>query len=77
MLDENVAQSPPKVAQNSHSSFYLNRDVFHKIPKVTKYSGYFCMIICSQELSKIAQSGHTDHGRSISKESQCFRPVGH
>ena len=26
---------------------------------VAKYLGYFCKELCSQELSKIAQSGHT------------------
>ena len=27
--------------------------------KVSKHFGYFCKEICQQELSKIAQSGHT------------------
>ena len=27
---------------------------------IAKYLGYFCKELCSQELSKITQSGHTD-----------------
>ena len=34
---------------------------FSKWPKiVAKHLGYFCKELCSKELSKIAQSGHTD-----------------
>ena len=34
--------------------------MFFKIAqKVAKYLSYFCKKICSQELSKIAESGHT------------------
>ena len=34
---------------------------FSQCPKiVAKYLGFFCKKLCSQELSKIAQSGHTD-----------------
>ena len=32
---------------------------------MSKYLGYFCEKICHQDLSKIAQSGHTDYAQSI------------
>ena len=35
--------------------------VFTTTQKVTKHLGYFCIKICSQEIPKIAQSGHTVH----------------
>ena len=34
--------------------------LFKRAQKVTKHLGYFWKKICSQELSKIAQSGHTE-----------------
>ena len=38
--------------------------------KVVKYLGYFRSKICSQELSKIAQSGHT--GSRVSNQAQSY-----
>ena len=39
----------------------LSRIFFKKchLSNVAKYFGYFCQKICSQDLSKVAQSGHT------------------
>ena len=43
------------------SSFYLKM-VFFKIARnVSKYLGYFWIVICCQELLKFAQSGHTSN----------------
>ena len=33
--------------------------LFTVVQKIAQYLGHFCQIICSQKLSKIAQSGHT------------------
>ena len=52
----NLSKSCPK---SSHSSFYLKIASFKITWKVSNYFGYFCKKICRQELSKIAQSGHT------------------
>ena len=48
--------------------------------KIAKYLGYFCHKICSQELSDIAQSGHTgtpdnDNGKNVSYRAVLLRPV--
>ena len=42
---------------------------------VTKYFGYLCKKICYQELSKIAQSGHTE-GNAVTG-MQVSRGPGH
>ena len=42
--------------------------------KVTKYLGYFCKKFCHQELSKIAQSGHTGE-TYLGKILQIFAPI--
>ena len=34
--------------------------VFTTAKKATKHLGYFCKIICCQEVPKIGQSGHTE-----------------
>ena len=48
----------PKI---SHSSFYLNRD-FSKLPKKLHHDwATFVRIFFHQDLSKIAQSGHTGY----------------
>ena len=49
----------PKVAHKVDTAVFAFKMVFLNSPKVIKYSGYFCKKICCQELSKIAQSGHT------------------
>ena len=59
MLEQKVAQIFQQMDKNTQSRFYLRRDRFQSIPKVTKHLGYFLNIICHQELSKIAQSVHT------------------
>ena len=51
------SKSCPK---SNHKSFYLKSDVFKITEIVTKYLCYIFKQICHQEeLSKIAQSGHT------------------
>ena len=52
----NFSKSCPKSSNSSFSSKWC----FVKSPKDTKYLAYFCQKICHQELSKIAQSGHTE-----------------
>ena len=42
-------------------------DVFKTPQKVNIYLGYFCKKVCHQELSKIAQSRHTDCWISLKK----------
>ena len=46
----------------SHRSFYLRVLFLTIAPKVTKYLGYFYTKNCVEELSKIAQFGHTGGG---------------
>ena len=46
-------KSCPKI---SHVRFYSESNVFRNGPKTMRY---ICCNICGQELSKIAQSGHT------------------
>ena len=60
--DVGTKNSPffPKVAQNIASPGFSWKWCFKKAQKVTMHFGYFCMNIGHRELSKIAQSGHTD-----------------
>ena len=39
------------------------------------FLGYFCQPICCQELSKIAQSGHTGREREVGAYQKSFRTV--
>ena len=48
-----MEQASKSCPLRSHSSFIRTHQ------GLTKYLGYFCNKICSQELSKIAQTGHT------------------
>ena len=41
-------------------AFFKLIDLFKNYPKVNNFLGYFWVRICCQELSKIAQSGHTE-----------------
>ena len=43
------------------SSFYLKMVFFKIAQNVSKYLGYFWIVICCQELLKFAQSGHTSN----------------
>ena len=56
-LFQNFSKKLPK---RSPAVLWLKSDVFKIAQKVNKYLGNFCNIICCQELSKIAQSGHTE-----------------
>ena len=59
MLEYKVAQFLQKLPKNCQSIFYL-KVIFLKIaPNGNKYLGYFCKKTYCQQLSKIAQSGHT------------------
>ena len=49
----NIAQKVAEVG------FYFKNAIFQWGPKVTKYLGFFYKKICTRDLSKIAQSGHT------------------
>ena len=60
MLEQKVAQTYTKVAPKVATTvFVLRSKVFIIAPRVTKYLGYYWKKNCHQELSKIAQSGHT------------------
>ena len=61
MLILNVAQLFSKVAQKYPQGILLTNDVFHSCPK-SQHTIWllFCDQICQQELSKIAQSSHTE-----------------
>ena len=48
----------PNFLNNAHSSFYIQSNAFHSSLENCKIFGPFCKNKCSQELSKIAQSGH-------------------
>ena len=48
-----------KVAKKLSQQFLVKSDGFQKDQKGTKYLDHFCKKIFHQELSKIAQSGHT------------------
>ena len=50
---------PKSWPKSKHSSLTYNCSVFKIAQKVAKFLGYFCMKICHQDPSKIAQSGHT------------------
>ena len=51
-----------KVAQKVFTyNFYLKSDIFQNIPKSHKIFGLLLKRIRSQEIPKIAQSGHTGH----------------
>ena len=52
-----VAKFSKSCLKISYSCLYLKVTFFKK---VTQYLGNFCRTICHQELSKIAQSDHTD-----------------
>ena len=71
MLEWNVAQSFPKIAQNvTTETLPILRVIFLKIAqKVDWYFGYFWNKICPKDLSKIAQSGHTNWmGKKLDKK---------
>ena len=54
----NISKSCPK---SCHSRYYLKLKFFKMAQKVTKYFAYICTKICSQEILKITQSGHSGH----------------
>ena len=54
-----VVQNFQTMAKRNQSSFYLKSNSFYSSLENCQYLGHFCYKICSQELSKIAQSGHT------------------
>ena len=60
MLEFKVAKKSKSCPKIIHISFHSKVIIFKIVLKVTKYLGYFWAKICCQELSKIAQSGHTD-----------------
>ena len=47
--------------------------VFKTAPKVTKHLGYFYNKICSQDIPKIAHSGHTgsEHAANRATADEC------
>ena len=51
----------PKVAQKATQQFFLKNDVFKVAQNDTQYLGYFCRKFWHQEVSEMAQSGHTGH----------------
>ena len=53
----NVSNSCPI---SNHSSLNSKSEIFNIAQRVSKYLRYFCKKICCQELSKMAQSGHTE-----------------
>ena len=58
-LEQMVAQFfLQKLPKSNDRRFYLSA-LFKFVQMFDKYLGYFCTKICHQELSKIAQSGHT------------------
>ena len=59
MLILKVTHFFPKVAQKVATVVFSSKIVFCKKPKIHNYLSYFCKKICHQELSRIAQSGHT------------------
>ena len=63
----NISKSCRK---SSYSSLCKKMDVFKTAQTVNIHLGYFCKKICHQELSKIAQSGHT--GAIFNLVSRCF-----
>ena len=60
MLDLKMAQYSQKAAQNVDKAVSTQKVTFFKIAqKVAKYLGFFRKKLCHQELTNIAQSGHT------------------
>ena len=61
--DSEIKSSPKfsKSCQKLASADITLKVIFNSAQKVTVHLGYFWKKICSQELSKIAQSGHTDY----------------
>ena len=56
----------PKVAQINATAALTWSDTLQKKPKKSPmFLGYFCKQICCQQLSKIAQSGHTNFISSL------------
>ena len=49
--------------KSSHCSFHLKSNVSEMDQKVAQYLRDFSKKICYQDFSKIAKSGHTQHGR--------------
>ena len=47
-------------SQKVVNQYLLKSDIFKNGPKVAKYLVYFYKKNCHQDLSKMAQSGHTD-----------------
>ena len=59
----------PKAAQKVPKSVFDLKVIYLKVAqKVDKYLGYLKDTICLQELSKIAQSGHTDNNRVVRQD---------
>ena len=49
----------PKVAQIDAAAVFTLRDPFQNSSKVANVLGYFSKQICSQDVQKFAQFGHT------------------
>ena len=63
---KNIAQNFSKSCPNKcHSSFNMKWYFTKKPKKSPMFLGYFCKQICCQQLSKIAQSGHTNFISSL------------
>ena len=58
-LNQKLPKIFKRCPKRSHSSFYL-KAIFLRAQCVAKNFGYFCKKICYLELSKVAQSGHTE-----------------
>ena len=72
MSELKVSVSCPK---RSHRSLYFKSNAFIVAQKIVKYLVYLFSKICSQELSKIAQSGHTGvikHGPQVGFVCRCL-----
>ena len=68
MLEYNVVQSFHNLPQKRVTAVLTEKCNAYTVAfKVLKYLGYFCSKICSQELSKIAQSGHTGPQQELFK----------
>ena len=50
-----------KIPKIQLQQIYLNSVHFKNSSNITKHQDYFCKKNCRQNLSKIAQPGHTDH----------------
>ena len=66
-----VLESSPISHKNcpisKHCSFYTNHDNFQISPKISRYFGLFC-----EEISKIAQPGHTAVHAELEWKNECF-----